>query len=109
MAAAEASFNTSTVSISWTSKLDKSPVGIPSTTYKGSEELVMELIPLMRTMGCVPGVPLATTLTPATLPCKACVKLAAGTSLRVLSYTHLRAHETGRNLVCRLLLEKKNN
>ena len=22
-------------------------------------------------------------------------------------YTHLRAHETGRNLVCRLLLEKK--
>src|SRR5674476_1513755 len=30
-------------------------------------------------------------------------------SLRVdtVSYTHLRAHETGRNLVCRLLLEKK--
>src|SRR5665213_4094895 len=31
--------------------------------------------------------------------------------LRILrepvSYTHLRAHETGRNLVCRLLLEKK--
>src|SRR5674476_269894 len=26
-----------------------------------------------------------------------------------VSYTHLRAHETGRNLVCRLLLEKKNN
>src|SRR5665213_4209251 len=25
-----------------------------------------------------------------------------------VSYTHLRAHETGRNLVCRLLLEKKN-
>src|SRR5674476_672250 len=24
-----------------------------------------------------------------------------------ISYTHLRAHETGRNLVCRLLLEKK--
>ena len=24
------------------------------------------------------------------------------------SYTHLRAHETGRNLVCRLLLEKKS-
>ena len=23
------------------------------------------------------------------------------------SYTHLRAHETGRNLVCRFLLEKK--
>src|SRR5674476_41091 len=26
-----------------------------------------------------------------------------------VSYTHLRAHETGRNLVCRLLLEKKQN
>src|SRR5674476_1337542 len=38
---------------------------------------------------------------------------ALGNRLRVLvhraavSYTHLRAHETGRNLVCRLLLEKK--
>src|SRR5678809_592833 len=28
-------------------------------------------------------------------------------SLSPVSYTHLRAHETGRNLVCRLLLEKK--
>ena len=27
--------------------------------------------------------------------------------LNPVSYTHLRAHETGRNLVCRLLLEKK--
>ena len=27
--------------------------------------------------------------------------------LEPVSYTHLRAHETGRNLVCRLLLEKK--
>ena len=27
--------------------------------------------------------------------------------IRTVSYTHLRAHETGRNLVCRLLLEKK--
>ena len=25
-----------------------------------------------------------------------------------VSYTHLRAHETGLDLVCRLLLEKKN-
>ena len=29
-------------------------------------------------------------------------------SVSAVSYTHLRAHETGRNLVCRLLLEKKN-
>ena len=28
-------------------------------------------------------------------------------SMEAVSYTHLRAHETGRNLVCRLLLEKK--
>eukprot|EP00826_Nyctotherus_ovalis_P018362 TRINITY_DN15498_c0_g1_i1.p1 TRINITY_DN15498_c0_g1~~TRINITY_DN15498_c0_g1_i1.p1 ORF type:complete len:231 (-),score=49.94 TRINITY_DN15498_c0_g1_i1:20-691(-) len=28
-------------------------------------------------------------------------------ALKSVSYTHLRAHETGRNLVCRLLLEKK--
>src|SRR5678809_1664005 len=26
--------------------------------------------------------------------------------IAAVSYTHLRAHETGRNLVCRLLLEK---
>ena len=28
-------------------------------------------------------------------------------AIEAVSYTHLRAHETGRNLVCRLLLEKK--
>ena len=28
--------------------------------------------------------------------------------LEAVSYTHLRAHETKANLVCRLLLEKKN-
>ena len=28
-------------------------------------------------------------------------------AIYTVSYTHLRAHETGRNLVCRLLLEKK--
>ena len=30
-----------------------------------------------------------------------------GAGYKAVSYTHLRAHETGRNLVCRLLLEKK--
>ena len=29
--------------------------------------------------------------------------------LRAVSYTHLRAHETRHDLVCRLLLEKKKN
>src|SRR5665213_3606983 len=31
----------------------------------------------------------------------------AAVARTTVSYTHLRAHETGRNLVCRLLLEKK--
>ena len=31
----------------------------------------------------------------------------AGTATGASSYTHLRAHETGGKLVCRLLLEKK--
>ena len=30
-------------------------------------------------------------------------------SMWAVSYTHLRAHETVLDLVCRLLLEKKNN
>eukprot|EP00658_Telonema_sp_P-2_P008287 TRINITY_DN13110_c0_g2_i1.p2 TRINITY_DN13110_c0_g2~~TRINITY_DN13110_c0_g2_i1.p2 ORF type:complete len:107 (-),score=19.58 TRINITY_DN13110_c0_g2_i1:30-350(-) len=29
--------------------------------------------------------------------------------IQPVSYTHLRAHETPEHLVCRLLLEKKNN
>ena len=37
------------------------------------------------------------------------LKASTATTPHILavSYTHLRAHETGRNLVCRLLLEKK--
>src|SRR5450756_3009335 len=33
----------------------------------------------------------------------------ATSGLTSVSYTHLRAHETRHDLVCRLLLEKKNN
>ncbi len=33
----------------------------------------------------------------------------AGPGIVAVSYTHLRAHETVLDLVCRLLLEKKNN
>src|SRR5660397_271979 len=40
-----------------------------------------------------------------TLPLTDTVMLAS--SARAVSYTHLRAHETKANLVCRLLLEKK--
>ena len=32
----------------------------------------------------------------------------SGISMEAVSYTHLRAHETVLDLVCRLLLEKKN-
>ena len=34
---------------------------------------------------------------------------AYGSDHGAVSYTHLRAHETVLDLVCRLLLEKKNN
>ena len=34
--------------------------------------------------------------------------LGAAACINTVSYTHLRAHETLMNLVCRLLLEKKN-
>src|SRR5665213_1810868 len=56
---------------------------------------------------------------PAGTPVTACAASAQaiGDAMRIIrmgeadivsvSYTHLRAHETGRNLVCRLLLEKK--
>ena len=36
-------------------------------------------------------------------------RLAAQMRLQAVSYTHLRAHETVLDLVCRLLLEKKKN
>src|SRR5678809_1741277 len=54
--------------------------------------------------GGAPGVLLRNGWTRNTLP--------EGTKIIVhgfmsVSYTHLRAHETGRNIVCRLLLEKK--
>ena len=35
------------------------------------------------------------------------IRPGADAIITAVSYTHLRAHETGRNLVCRLLLEKK--
>ena len=36
------------------------------------------------------------------------IKIASGEAITPVSYTHLRAHETVLDLVCRLLLEKKN-
>ena len=38
--------------------------------------------------------------------CRLSKKIRSHTYITV-SYTHLRAHETGRKIVCRLLLEKK--
>ena len=39
--------------------------------------------------------------------CDFSIKPISCENVEPVSYTHLRAHETGRNLVCRLLLEKK--
>src|SRR5678815_3141113 len=87
MAAADASFKTSTVSISLVSIVDRLPVGNPSTTYKGLEAYDMELIPLMVTIGSVPGLPLLTTERPGTRPCNADCTLTTGISFRVLLLT----------------------
>ena len=37
----------------------------------------------------------------------AIIQINPGTNRTAVSYTHLRAHETSQDLVCRLLLEKK--
>ena len=42
-----------------------------------------------------------------TTPAAALISVFTGAD--AVSYTHLRAHETVLDLVCRLLLEKKNN
>src|SRR5450756_2952692 len=42
------------------------------------------------------------------LPMARCTSVAATELSTPVSYTHLRAHETRHDLVCRLLLEKKN-
>ncbi len=43
-----------------------------------------------------------------TSPALLCAPQPDGRALTPVSYTHLRAHETVLDLVCRLLLEKKN-
>ena len=61
---------------------------------------------LMGSMGAVVAVPCMLVISWA-LPIQlSCVHWDWG-SLRTVSYTHLRAHETDSYLVCRLLLEKK--
>ena len=100
MAADAASFNTSIDSISFwlivanglvlfafvaSSPLPKpawlSPFenGIPSTTYKGSPLLDIELVPLTRILTAPPSEPFACcTCNPGALPCNAASKLGAG-------------------------------
>src|SRR5674476_1284134 len=80
----------------------------PSTTSVGSRSVTLVNLPgpssftpacwaasQMKDAHCVAIVPLAQ---PESGP---------ATPAGPVSYTHLRAHETGRNLVCRLLHEKK--
>ena len=73
--------------MSLVSIVERSPVGNPSITYKGSEAKLIELMPLIRTIGWVPGLPLLVTYRPAIRPCKACDILATGSSLIVLLFT----------------------
>src|SRR5687768_9629556 len=70
MAAALASFNTSSDSMSLGLMLFISLVGNPSITYKGFALLTVPT-PRTRTIGDEPGDPLLVTVTPATLPCNA--------------------------------------
>src|SRR5665213_3731959 len=46
-------------------------------------------------------------LFPRSVICGANLGSHVSNNIEAVSYTHLRAHETGRNLVCRLLLDKK--
>ncbi|WDT38010.1 hypothetical protein PVA38_11600 [Streptococcus pneumoniae D39] len=48
------------------------------------------------------------TLLSSLLP-ESCQVFGVSATLETVSYTHLRAHETVLDLVCRLLLEKKKN
>src|SRR5665213_22412 len=57
---------------------------------------------------CADGTATGFAINPAPAPSKGTlIFLEGGGACWAVSYTHLRAHETGRNLVCRLLLEKK--
>ncbi len=46
------------------------PTGIPSTTYSGSEPLMVET-PRIMTRGLAPGLPVLEICTPLILPCRA--------------------------------------
>src|SRR5678809_919223 len=51
------------------------------------------------------NVSITSTMPPQGVTIDVVVKKDDGSGATAVSYTHLRAHETGRNLVCRLLLE----
>src|SRR5690349_18347211 len=88
MAVADASFNISIEAISFglisfiepevTPNADIN--GIPSTTYNGSLDEVIERLPRILTMGNSPGFTFVATLTPAALPWIACNAFITGLS-----------------------------
>src|SRR6185436_11058240 len=55
-------------------------IGIPSTTYNGSFEAVIDRLPRTRNTGNSPGFILVVIFTPAALPCIACKALVTGLS-----------------------------
>ena len=74
------------------------------TDYLPAEHRTGNLMPLE----VAPGATIAQIIEPFHMPEKL-VKLVLVNGVYAVSYTHLRAHETVLDLVCRLLLEKKKN
>src|SRR5674476_236635 len=72
-------------------------VGV-STIWRGAR-----LLPTAGDSSCTTAE--AASVTTTSVEAEATSNLRSWRTVRSVSYTHLRAHETGRNLVCRLLLE----
>src|SRR5678809_1648227 len=70
-----------------------------SPAHAEEEMLYIDPVECIDCGACVPVCPVSAIFALDDLPEK-------WASFTAVSYTHLRAHETGRNLVCRLLLEK---
>ena len=85
MAAEAASFRTEMLSMSAGLRKSMPPVGMPSTTHRGSA-LLSEPVPRIRIDWVDPGCPeFWVTWTPAARPCRACSVLSTGTEVASLT------------------------
>eukprot|EP00657_Telonema_sp_P-1_P009219 TRINITY_DN3409_c0_g1_i1.p1 TRINITY_DN3409_c0_g1~~TRINITY_DN3409_c0_g1_i1.p1 ORF type:complete len:128 (+),score=46.57 TRINITY_DN3409_c0_g1_i1:171-554(+) len=80
--------------------------------HQGARNLTSEFLPLLMTMSskflAVPSWAAKAQAMPArTMNTRMLLSMAPVLCVDTVSYTHLRAHETVLDLVCRLLLEKK--